>query len=207
MQQRVLWLVMTFLATSLTVFLPSAASARPVCDENSDGHIKTWSAGEQWHTTAAHSDWGTGGTNVSVEIGKKATNSIRKVESSTSGFDVGAAWGPISASYNYSHTSKVDTRHAVTNTIEVKYTRQVPPKHQARMMRWGIQKLIGVKKYRLVYSPAKDTCVSQTIYTATVAGATRGGAFIWDMQDRQNQRPGCKIRDYISYGSCPTLKN
>lgn len=196
------------LIAGLAVLTPSAATAVPTCDEgNNRTHIKTWYAGEQWRPTATRSDWGTGGTRVTVSKGKRATNSVRKITASTHSFDLGAEYGPIKANYNYTHSSTNDVKDTTTTTLTTKYTRRVPRKKQARMMRWGIQKLVGAKKYRLVWSSSKNTCVEQVIWRAKIGAPAANGTFIWDMQDRRTGRPGCKLQGYVSYGSCPKIKN
>jgi hypothetical protein len=186
------------------VAVSAPADAKPVCEST---FIKTALVGETWRVTAAHSDWGTGGTRVTVAKGKKATNTVRTIKTSTHNFKIGVEYGPIKAEYNYTHTKTDDITNSTTTTIKTSYSRKVPRKHQARMMRWGIQEIVRATKYRWVYSPAKRTCVTKKMYSVRLGAPAADGPFIWDMQDRATGRPGCKLKSYVSYGSCPKITN
>jgi len=193
-------------ASSVVALGPTAAfspaNARPACE---NPFIKTSLVSETWRATNARSDWGTGGMRVTVSKGKKATNSVRVITTNTHNFKISAEYGPIKAEYNYTHTKTNDVTNTTTTEVKTAYSAKVPKKHQARMMRWAIQKNITATKYRWVVK--NNRCVTQQVYSVKIGAPAANGTFIWDMQDRKTGRPGCKIKGYKSYGSCANVTN
>ena len=180
----------------VTASLATVASAPATAACAEETMYVTRALGSQYKPTRMRSDWANGGQRVTVAKGKTAANGVTTIKSGTHNINVGAEYGPIKASYNYTHSSTKKIRTSTSITLQESYSVRIPNGKQARQMRWARKMKVRVTKKRL-----QRSCDVVVVGRALILAPMMDRTFVWDFQD-ESGLPGCRVKGYPSYGNC-----
>jgi hypothetical protein len=185
---------LALVASPLAVVAATQAPASAACEEGV--YYVTKAKGAKYRPSKMRSDWANGGQRVTVRKGTSVKSGVTTIKSGTHNIDVGASWGPIQASYNYTRSKTTKVTEERRFTLSTSYSARVPNGKQARQMRWQRKMRIAVVKKRM-----QRSCDVVVVGRALVEAPMAQRSFVWDFQDK-NGLPGCKVRGYDSFGAC-----
>ncbi len=182
---------------TLVWMVAASGPANAGCDPPGTVYYRTKALGTRYHGTRMRSDWAHGGQRVTVRKGRTVKSGVTTIKNSTHSIDVGAEWGPIQASYNYTHSSTHKVARSRSYTLSQSYRIRVPNGKSAREMRWRRKMRI-----RVIKETTRNPCDIVVVGRAVVEAPLAGHAFVWDYQDEPTMLPGCRVKGYPSHGSC-----